>query len=244
MRICLLYVCVTRSRRSAEFASRFAASYQLNPPGWDHDTVVVCNGGPLALESSLIFSALKPKYWPRKNDGGWDISAYIEASHTLCKDYDMLMLCGESAYFHRPGWLKRFVEAWEKWGPGFYGTFSSYLIHPHLQTNGFCCSPGLLQSWTDPVLNREQRYAFEHGTNALWRRAAVAMLVTWDGEYMRRFWRHPPNILWRGDQSNCLLWNNHTDHWFRSDPGTRATWSNHADFGLNEANHSLHLSSV
>lgn len=229
MRVALLYVCVTHGRDSVTLAGRFASTYRRHGPGCDHDTIIVCNGGPLATELALIFSNLRPQYWPRRNDPGWDISAYIEAAHTLCASYDMVMCCGASAYFHRAGWLQRFVEAWQKHGPGFYGTFSSFLIRPHLQTNGFCCPPALLREWKEPVTSREKRYEFEHGQTALWHRAAIACLVTWDGEWGVRQWRKPDNILWRGDQSNCLLWNNHSDRWFAADHETRLRWSANAD---------------
>lgn len=228
-KIALLYVAVAHNRSTELNAARFSATYHDFPPGIDHETVIVCNGGPLRYELAMLFAVMRPQFWPRKNDPGWDVSAYIEAAHTLCAKFDFLICCGASAYFHRAGWLKRFVEAWEKHGAGFYGALSSYLLRPHLQTNGFCCSPALLRTWTKPVTSREERYEFEHGMNPLWRSASNAMLVTWDGEWAMRDWRKPANIMWRGDQSNCLIWNNHTQRYAGADPETQKRWSVNAD---------------
>jgi hypothetical protein len=37
------------------------------------------------------------------------------------------------------------------------------------------------------------------------------MMVTWDGEWRRKDWRTPQNIFRRGDQSNLLVCDHHTE---------------------------------
>ena len=233
MKITLVYIAVTHGQKTEEYAARFSASYSEFPPGVPHDTVVVTNGGPLPYSISLLFSALKPKFYPRVNDPGWDISAYIELARGFCKDSQMMLCCGESIYFHQEGWLKRFVEAWEKIGPGMYGSLSSNLIRAHLNTTGFCCPPLVLSEYKNPVASRADRYEFEHGNQSLWRRVArrgmPVRLVTWDGEYEPHAWRCPPGILWRGNQKNCLMWCQHTDRYVTMDADTKARWSKNAD---------------
>ena len=103
MKITLVYIAVTHGQKTEEYAARFSASYSEFPPGVPHDTVVVTNGGPLPYSISLLFSALKPKFYPRVNDPGWDISAYIELARGFCKDSQMMLCCGESIYFHQEG---------------------------------------------------------------------------------------------------------------------------------------------
>ena len=192
--------------------------------------MVICNGGPLPLPLSLIFAPLNAQMLLRANDEGRDLSGYVAAARGPAKDYDMLVCLGESVYFHREGWLRRLADAWTTCGPGMLGPFSSNLLRPHLQTTAFCTSTALLRQC--PISTRD-RYQYEHGQNSYWRwverTGHPVRLVTWDGEYEPRQWRMPRNILWRGDQSNCLMWANHTDRWLAASPETKAKWSRGAD---------------
>jgi hypothetical protein len=145
-----------------------------------------------------------------------------------------MMLCfGESVHFHRAGWLKRFVEAWEKHGPGMYGAFASNVVRAHINTTGFCCSPALLRQSPFRPHDKKTRYAWEHGRNAFWRfvqaRGFAVRLVTWDGDWHPRAWRTPPNILWKGNQSNCLIRCNHCERWEQARPDIKGKWSRWAD---------------
>lgn len=233
MKIAVVYLCVTLGKKTAELAARFVASYHEHPPGENHSVFVICNGGPLSTELGLVFASLHALFLPRTNDGGWDISGFIHAAKGPCRDFDMMLCLGESAYFHREGWLKRFAEAWERHGPGFYGAFSSNAVRGHLQTNGFAVAPTMLRRALFVPKNKRERYEFEHGTQALWRqlnaKGIPVMLVTWDGEYDPRQWRDPADILWRGTQRNCLLWNNHTDNWLAANSSKRSSWTKSAD---------------
>lgn len=233
MKIALVYIVVTNGPLTNDFASRFVGTWVSFPPGVQHDTLVVCNGGPIPSETGLIFSSMNPFFYTRKNDGGWDISAYMEVARGFCSTYDMMLCCGESIYFHKTGWMKRFVDAWNKYGAGMYGAFSSNLVRAHLNTTGFCCAPSAFLCYPKLVTNRKERYEFEHGQYAMWRRLSKlgvpVKLVTWDGEFDPTEWRRPANIMWRGDQSNCLFWCQHTDRFVKMDSNTKAHWSKNAD---------------
>ena len=233
MKICLCYIAVANGHLTDDFAVRFTSTYHACPPGYDHDTLVICNGGPLSTSQSVLFAGMNAKFWPRANDAGWDITAYLAAAKGPCKDYDMMLCLGESNYFHRPGWLLRFVEAWRKHGEGVYGPYGTNVVRAHLQTTAFACSPARLRDYPLRVADRKGRYEFEHGERSLWRRAAKhgkpVMLVTWDGEWSPRQWRSPENIIWRGDQSNCLMWCNHSDGFSDADQSRRASWARSAD---------------
>src|SRR6185369_6686092 len=108
------------------------------------DLIVACQGGPLPTETALLFAGLNAKFWPRINDPSRDIGAYLDAARTVAKDYDMLLCLGESAHFQREGWLRRIVEARERYGPGMYGPFATHVIRAHLQTTAFFIPPNLL----------------------------------------------------------------------------------------------------
>lgn len=233
MRISIVYTAVTNGPLTENYCARFAATFREFPPGVECEIVVACNGGPLPKSTSLIFSGMSAKMFPRVNDPSWDLGGYFDAARGPCADADMLLCLGESNYFHKEGWLKRLVDAWENHGPGMYGPFASNVVRAHLQTTAFCCSPTLLKQYPIRVCDKASRYALEHGEQSLWRRTAArgmpVRLVTWDGDWEPRMWRKPPNILWRGDQSNCLWWSNHTDRYRDADSKRKLNWARSAD---------------
>lgn len=233
MKIVLCYICVTNGDATEDFASRFVTTYHEYPPGIEHDTLIISNGGPISTNLTILFSNMNSAMFPRENDTGWDISGYIDAAKGPCSGYDMMVCLGESNYFHRSGWLKCLVNAWNGHGPGMYGPYSSNAVRAHLNTTAFSCPPMLLQQYPFKVSTRKDRYEFEHGENSLWRitskRGMPARLVTWDGVWMPREWRLPPNILWRGNQSNCLMWCNHSDRYVSVDLRTRESWMRSCD---------------
>lgn len=233
MKICLLYIAVTNGPKTFDFASRFSASYHAHPPGCNHDMIACCNGGPLDHETAVVLSGLNAKFWPRKNDPGFDLSAYIEAARTVAANYDALVCLGESNYFWKPGWLKRIVDAWEKHGEGMYGPFATHVIRAHLQTTAFVISPRLLCDYPLLVNDRPSRLEFEHGERALWRRLRKkgypVKLLTWDGEWNPGQWRLPENVLWKGDQSNLLWRANHADRFAEGDAKRKRNWQRSAD---------------
>ena len=236
LKILLAYIAVTGGPKTHDYCARFVGSYLDNPPQWDHEMVVCCNGGPLPRETAMLFHFMPPRiaslirFFPRRNDPGFDITAYQDvASKFSC---DILVCCGETIHFHKPGWLKRYAESWQDYGPGMYGTFSSNLVRPHLNTTGFCVAPKLLTGAARPQ-NKAQRYDFEHGKNAFWsqvnRMGYATRMVTFDGCYDVPQWRYPDNIMWRGDQSNCLMKCSHTQRYEEAAPETKIKWANGAD---------------
>lgn len=234
VKIVLCYICVTHGVNTEHFASRFVATYLAFPPGVEHRTIIACNGGPLKTEMGLLFASLPSvEFFPRENDGGWDISAYLAAARGPCANDDMMVCLGESVYFHRAGWLKRMVDAWAEHGPGMYGFFASHVIRAHLNTSAFCITPKALRAYPHPVRNKGERYEYEHGPGAFWRSCMIngmpVRFVTWDGIWLPTQWRAPNNILSRGDQSNLLCWCNHTENYFNADAATKNLWARLSD---------------
>ena len=227
------YIAVANGRFTDDYCSRFAATYHEYPAGIQHELMVIAQGGPLPQSTSLLFSDANAAMWPHPNDPGYDISAYIDAAKGPCATADIMVCLGETVYFHREGWLKRLVEAWAKHGPGMYGPFSSNNVRGHLQTTAFCCHPLMLKQYPVKVQNRADRMQFEHGENALWRRLNArgipVRMVTWDGEWDHKAWRYPANIIYRGDQSNTLMWANHSDGFSIADARRRQSWARTAD---------------
>lgn len=230
MRICVAYTVVSQGPISDQYASRFVATFHEYSPGVECDLLIVCNGGAIPLALSLIFAPLHARIFQRPNTPGFDLDGYADAARGPAKDYEMIVCLGESVHFHREGWLKRLAEAWTKYGPGLYGVFSSNLVRPHLGTTAFATSPLLLKRCQ---ISTHDRYGWEHGEKSFWRwvfnQGLPVRLVTFDGEWEPRLWRVPKNILWRGDQSNCLMWSNHTQRFADADARLKSKWSRGAD---------------
>jgi len=232
LKISIAYTFVTHGSHSEDFAARFVGTYHEFPPGIEHETTVICKGGPLPLEKAMLFATIPCTFFPHPNeDGGFDVSGYQALIPRL--DADMVLACGESVYFHRSGWLKRLADVWQSNGPGMYGLFATHAVRAHLNTTAFAISPKLMSLYPEVARTRNDRYNFEHGERALWRRVAArgmpARFVTWDGVWRPGEWRAPANILWRGDQSNCLAFCNHSQRWAEADPVTQRNWAYSAD---------------
>lgn len=227
--LALAYINVANSQASDLCAMYFLETYQKNPPGAPVHPILVCNGGNPNPVVAQRARDLGFEIRPRSNDG-WDIGAYLELSRD--RPEDLLVCLGESVHLHRRGWLERIAQAWSKSGPGFYGTLASFMFRPHLNTSAFACTPALLAEHPK-VFTKAERYDFEHGHSSMWNKVAwkglPTKLVTWDGEYDPSDWRKPKNGLWNGDQSNCLVYCNHTDRYVSSNAATRAAWSRGAD---------------
>lgn len=232
MKIAVCYTAVANGTKTEDFAARFIVTYRAFPPGIEHDTFIISNGGVLRTGAALIFAPISPRMFPRSNSG-WDIGGYFEAARGPCSGYDMMVCLGESVHFQQAGWLKRLVDVWNKVGPGMYGPFASYVVRAHLGTTAFCCAPTMFKRYPFLVENKAQRYEFEHGQGAFWRRLSQfnipTRLVTWDGDWGPREWRKPPNILWRGDQSNCLMLCSHTERYENADAERKVKWARSAD---------------
>ena len=232
VKVLVVYVAVRDNPLLVSHAGHFVDSYRCHPPGYEHELLVVCNGGKLSPRNKAIFDPVKATVIDRENDAGFDVSAYMDMAQAYF-DFDLQVCLGESVYFNREGWLKRTVECYQKYGPGMYGYFSSFLVRPHLNTTAFAVSPRYLCEYQPRPRDQKGRYDFEHGPDAMWRRIASAggetRLVTWDGCWEPRDWRTPKDILWRGDQSNCLMACNHTSKFDAASPMTRRRWSLNAD---------------
>ncbi len=213
-----------------DHARRFVSSLLMFTGELEWDLVVVSNGGEPEPWAKELFDIPNAKFISRGNEGQ-DIGGYVEAAKQ--SKSDMIVLFGVTAYVKKPGWLSRIVETWNEFGPGMYGTLTSFSNRAHINTTGFACPPKLLVDYPVKVVTRADRYNFEHGLGALYIFAVNSglpvMLVTWDGEYLLPKWRSPKNILRSGDQSNCLTYWHHADAYENSGPIQQAFMTAQAD---------------
>lgn len=234
LKITVVYIAVTNGSMIDTYAPRFVKTYLDHPAEYPHRLLVVCNGGKLAPHRAAYFAGVDCDFLERENDPGYDISAYQEVAGRFLieSSADFLVCFGESVFFHRAGWLKRWADARSEYGPGIFGAFSSHFVRAHLNTTCFGTDPRLLAKYPQVRTNPE-RYAFEHGQNCYWKRLVAgknqAALVTFDGVYFQGEWRRPNNIMHRGNQSNLLVQANHSEKWATADPVTKQLWQTQSD---------------
>lgn len=230
-KITIIYTLVLNNEHYWNLAKRFVNSVAANPPGYPCGWLIGCNRGVASPEQIALFSKLGQVDMFVRDNSGWDIGTYIDGAR-IAKT-ESVVCFGAHAYVQKPGWLMRLVEAWEKFGPGLYGTLASYEIMPHIQTTGFLCPKELLTEYPWVVASKEDRYDFEHSNRALWvishQAGYPTMLVTWDGEYPPKEWRNPPNIYRRGHQGNCVTFFVHSDNYAAFDEHTKRVVESQAD---------------
>lgn len=230
MKIALGYICVSNNIQSHSFSSVFLDSYRQFKPAIEHKCYAICNGGPPDKPIRDLFLQNGFNLIERPNVGG-DIGGHFDLANML--DVDLMFCFGQSIRLWRSGWMDRVVSEWDRFGRGLYGFFPNYSRMPHLITTGFACSPGLLTKYPLESYGVNFRYNFEHGKHSFWRRLArsglPAKLVTWSGAYDPEEWRKPSNIMWRGDQSDCLVFCNHTERYFAANATTKLLWERQAD---------------
>lgn len=200
-------------QRAEGWAFRFLETYYRRPPGMDHDTLIVLNGGEITYELMCLFSSLRRTEFVQHDDSGWDIGAFQKAARTF-PDYDLMVFFTSSVYLKQSGWLRYMVNAFEKKGDGLYGCMGNrgvpqFKVYPHVRTTGFWIRPKLMNEYPWVARKKEDRFPFEHGPNCLaeWLKRTKQLptrVVTTNGIYEWENWDNIPNGYHRGDQSAML----------------------------------------
>jgi len=172
----------------------------------------------------------------RYDQGGWDCGAWQFAGKNI--DADLLVCFNSSTYITGDGWLKKFVDAVEKYGDGLYGPLASYEIQSHIRTPCMAFQPYVVQGYPHEVLSRDDTWRFEvfgfppeniNFTQWVRNKGLQTRLVTWDGVYDLTDWRTPPNIFRRGDQSNLIVKDRHCEAYEISDAENKQRLEHLAD---------------
>lgn len=216
MKITLVYCYPLNGKNNfAPYAHEFVASYQRNPPGLEHDTLIVCNGEPASDTSKALFNPLPSVSFIDHDNSGWDIGAFQLAAQK--SDAHFMIFCGSHTYFRKPGWMIRMKEVFDQFGDALYGSTGnqgdpSCGVSPHVRTTGFWCTPEMMRQYplkvTQPGAGG-QRYEMEHGANCMttWviRSMRQALVVGWDCVQDVTRCNSIPNGYHSGDQSNLLV---------------------------------------
>lgn len=212
-----------------ESTVRFADTYRKFKPEYPHDLIII-NCGHYRPDDSLDDIAARQV---TAISSGYDNGTYQEGN-SMFLDYDLLIGMNTHCYFWRADWLEKLVNAAKQYGPGVYGPSASCELEPHLRSPCLAWHPSVLCEYPMWVRDRGQCCLFEHGPDnfSMWahRRGFPSMMVTADGKcWARNDWRTPPNIFRRGDQTNVLVFDRHTDIYAAASPEEKQSLGRAAD---------------
>lgn len=246
LRVCVCYPFPLDARETFEpFARRYVESFQKYPPGCDHDFFLAYMnpatrmiGAKVVLSEPLVedfksFDPLNPTVFKVWSDGIDIGCAQTMAPNLADMEYDFAVFSTSRVYFHREGWLRRLVEARENYGDGLYGATGSYecpngepekFPNPHMRTVLYGCNPRIMANMAEvcPVTNRVSAHKFEAGrwnfAQFFYDLGRPVKMVTWNEELDVNDWRKPDSIFRRGDQSNILCHDKHSDAYLDASP--------------------------
>lgn len=229
LHITVVFCRVNTKREYDQGAMRWRDSYLDNRTDIPHELVVInrCADSP---DDLFDFMLKEHNERPRRNPrymrydlDGWDCGSWQFAGKNI--DTDLLVCFNSSTYITCHLWLKRFVEAVEKYGDGLYGPLTSNEVMPHVRTPCMIFQPHIINSYPVEVTDRQGTYQFEsmgfpHTPNfTMWTKLQgyATMLVSLYGAFGMSEWREPANIFRRGNQSACLVKDRHADAYDASD---------------------------
>lgn len=215
-RVAMVYVYPLDGQQGfAPRAAEFVASYVRNPPGMDHQTVIVCNGAVAAQSSRDLFNPLPNVTFIDHDNSGWDIGAFQLAARTVpCQ---LMVFCGSHTYFRKPGWMVKMCDAALGLGDTLYGSTGNQGnigvgVYPHVRTTGFWCSPALMAAYPHLVSQTGgggQRYEMEHGKSCMsnWvkQMGRTPWIVGWDDIKSLDTCDSMVNGYHQGNQDNLLV---------------------------------------
>lgn len=219
------------------FSERWVRTYLAHKPKVPHEIRIVCCGGERTPQIEAMYSWLPCEY-DTYTGAGSDIGACQFAMQRVNADFVVCM--STPVYFWKPGWLERLVEAREFYGDGMYGPMASNENNPHIRTSCWCVDPKTFALYPHVIDTREKcswAESFDHDGQfwqiPKWYEAIgkPTMLVTWKTVHAKSEWRQPENIFRRGDQSNCMVWDQHTDVYFAAHYHERLELARKADQG-------------
>lgn len=207
----------------APFAARFCETFKKFGPGHSHYEVwAMCTFGEPTDAEKLLFRGIKTQFVPY-HAHGCDIGAAQKAGAN-CGSKDLVLAMTSRCYFHRYGWLKRYVETRETFGPGLYSASTSWEGgKPHCCTRAYMMDSDLWQRYPLIVSSREEGQKFETGDWCVTSWARKYQLrtgqVRWDGADELMDSRRPElgGIFRRGEQNEVLVWDRHTDVYAEAD---------------------------
>lgn len=207
--------------RFKHYAKRFADTYRQFHPSYDsHEVFVVLNKGDKTEEISTMFNNMRVRFL-RYDGDGFDLGSQQWLAKQLDPETFTVNLTTR-CYFHCDSWLYMLLKARDTFGPQLYGCFASKESGKlHLCTRGHCMDAADWQEYPHEIKSRDQGVFVECGDGCLldWfeSRSKQGILVSRDGFTTKGAWFNVPNRFRNGTQSNCLIWDRHTDLYAEAD---------------------------
>ena len=217
MKIAIVYVYAPDSTATPSghacdhYTERFITSYHANPPGLEHETIIVLNGTRTTSGITCLFSSFPNCCFLEHDNSGYDIGSFQFAARTF--PCDLMVFFGSSTFYSRPGWLIRMASVYNKHGLAQYGAMGSGAelhanVWAHIRTTGFWMPPKLMNEYPKRVVTPADRHPFEHGRDCFteWvkQRGLLSWEVTWQKELLVNNWGADPNGFHRGNQGSLL----------------------------------------
>lgn len=212
---------------------RFIDSYKKHAADdAKHDLIIVSCGGLVTAETCELFKDIATGHVAYLG-GGWDIGAHQNAAMQVKDRYDFVICMATPTYFARNGFIFRICQARDMFGDGVYGPTASYENNPHIRTCCWAFDPKTFAQYPHTIDSREKTFQAESGKLSIfdwyaWKNLR-AILVTVEGSYERGDWRKPKNIFRRGDQSNCFVFDRHSDIYASADNQIKLELERRAD---------------
>jgi hypothetical protein len=149
------------------------------------------------------------------DSNGCDIGSAQWLSKQLHPDRLMIMMTSR-CYFHKAGWLERYLEAHDKDPDALLGASASWEGGKrHICTRAYAMRAGLFASYPHLIDTREKGQKFEVDewciTDWFAENQRHTLQVTFDGVQEQPDWRNPDNIFRKGNQSNMIVHDKHSD---------------------------------
>lgn len=225
-RVTLLYLHVTKSgypeaappEYYVPFSQRWIDTYKAFDPGIEHKVRIVSCGAPPTPDVEGMYQGIQCD-WDMYPGAGSDLGACQSVMQNI--DTEIVVCMSTPVYFWRSGWLAKIVGAFDFFGDGLYGPMASYHHFPHIRTSCWAVNPKTFMRYPHLIDTREKCCWAEHADHegeepwqiSKWYefKCMPVLMVTWDQVLAKSEWRKPDNIFRRGDQSNCLVWDQHVD---------------------------------
>lgn len=225
MKVTLLYLHVVKSGYPGAappeyylpFSRRWVQTLREFNPGFPHSVRILCCGAERTPEVEEVYRQIQCDY-DTYTGAGSDIGACQFAMPRT--DADLVVCMSTPVYFWNADWLKHLVKAYEANGDGIYGPMASYQCRPHIRTSCWMVSPKTFPYYPHLIDTREKCCWAEHAghngegwqmTHWFQTQGKQARMVTWMGSFTQEQWRSEPNVFRKGDQSNCMVWDQHVD---------------------------------
>jgi hypothetical protein len=217
--ITVVYVHIPSVPKWHSMAKRFVETYEANPPGCGHNTIIVAQGQPIYQDMVGLFNRLGPWQSFAHDNSGWDIGAFQRVAEQ--RPSPLMVFLSGTTYFRRPGWLVRMRDVFNKFnGVGLFGACGNggdlgKSCHPHIRTSSFWCQPIVLLGYPERINETGRRYPFEHGSKnfTLWANSVGLPTVVVDFSNHWNFgeWGRNPRGYHQSDQHDLLLGDRNTE---------------------------------